>query len=139
MKDENTLIFVVHKHAATRLHYDFRLEVDGVLKSWAVPKGPSTNPQDKRLAIMVDDHNLEYANFQGVIPKGQYGAGTVEIWDKGTYFKLDAGKSESIAQAIKNGLLKIFLKGKKLHGAYVLTRIKGSKKNNNWLLIKSNE
>lgn len=120
-------IFVVHKHAATHLHYDLRLEIDGILKSWAVPKGPSTNPSDKRLAVLVEDHELEYANFQGTIPEGMYGAGKVEIYDKGTY------------ELIKNETDKIEfeLKGKKLKGIWVLIRMKGQQKN--WLLIKKAE
>lgn len=120
-------IFVVHEHHARHLHYDLRLEMDGVLKSWAVPKGPSMNPQDKRLAVMVDDHSLEYADFEGTIPEGQYGAGRVIIWDKGE-FKLLKG-------SIKEGSLEFELSGKRLKGKFALIRMKkGDKKN--WLLIK---
>ncbi|MCX7913327.1 MAG: 3'-phosphoesterase [Thermodesulfovibrionales bacterium] len=122
-------IFVVHEHHATHLHYDFRLEVDGVLKSWAIPKGPSLNPSDKRLAIMVDDHLLEYASFEGYIPEGQYGAGKVIIWDKGTY--------EILNGSLKEGKLEIFLFGKKLRGAFVLLKLKG--KDKEWLLIKKKD
>lgn len=117
-------IFVIHKHTATHLHYDLRLEMNGVLKSWAVPKGPSTNPSDKRLAVLVEDHELEYADFEGTIPEDMYGAGKVEIYDKGTY------------ELIKNETDKIEfeLKGKKLKGMWVLIRMKNNPKN--WLLIK---
>ncbi|MFH0898132.1 MAG: DNA polymerase ligase N-terminal domain-containing protein [bacterium] len=115
-------IFVIHKHGATRLHYDFRLEIDGVLKSWAVPKGPSTDPAQKRLAVMVDDHEFEYAKFEGVIPKGQYGAGPVMIWDKGTYKNIKGkdGKSVPIKTCISRGQIEIWLEGKKLKGGYAL-------------------
>ncbi len=119
-------IFVVHEHHARHLHYDLRLEMDGVLKSWAVPKGPSMNPADKRLAVMVDDHSLEYADFEGTIPEGQYGAGKVIIWDKGEFSLLKGG--------IKKGNLEFELKGKRLRGRFVLIRMKKSDKN--WLLIK---
>ena len=122
-------IFVVHEHHARRLHFDFRLEMGGVLKSWAVPKGPSMNPADKRLAVMVDDHDIDYANFEGTIPEGMYGAGEVLIWDEGTY-ELKAGD-------IHLGKLDIFLKGKKLKGMFVLARMSGKEKD--WLLIKKND
>ncbi len=119
-------IFVVHEHHARHLHYDLRLEMDGVLKSWAVPKGPSMNPADKRLAVMVDDHSLEYADFEGTIPEGQYGAGEVIIWDKGEFSLLKGG--------IKEGNLEFELMGKRLKGRFALIRMKKSDKN--WLLIK---
>lgn len=119
-------IFVVHEHHARHLHYDLRLEMDGVLKSWAVPKGPSMNPADKRLAVMVDDHSLEYADFEGTIPEGQYGAGEVIIWDKGEFILLKGG--------IKEGNLEFELMGKRLKGRFALIRMKKSDKN--WLLIK---
>lgn len=119
-------IFVVHEHHARHLHYDLRLEMDGVLKSWAVPKGPSINPRYKRLAVMVDDHSLEYADFEGTIPEGQYGAGKVVIWDKGEFSLLKGG--------IKEGNLEFELKGKRLKGRFALIKIKKSDKN--WLLIK---
>jgi bifunctional non-homologous end joining protein LigD len=133
-KRKGELRFVVQKHAARRLHYDFRLEVDGVLKSWAVPKGPSVNPGQRRLAIEVEDHPLEYQNFEGVIPKG-YGAGKVMIWDKGTYSVEGRGNSEKLArEGIKKGSLHFTLEGKKLHGDFALVRLKG--RENQWLLIK---
>jgi bifunctional non-homologous end joining protein LigD len=125
--------FVIQKHAATRLHYDLRLEVGGVLKSWAVPKGPSLNPGDKRLAVHVEDHPLEYRKFEGVIPKGQYGGGEVIVWDKGTY-ELE-GHLDADAQ-LARGELKFILHGKKVRGSFVLVELKNSKEKNEWLLIK---
>jgi len=122
-------IFVVHEHHAKRLHFDLRLEMQGVLKSWAVPKGPSLNPADKRLAVMVDDHDLAYAGFEGVIPEGMYGAGDVFIWDSGTC-KLKYG-------SIGAGEIEVVFKGNKLKGVFVLVRISGKEKE--WLLIKKND
>ena len=122
-------IFVVHEHHARKLHFDLRLEIDGVLKSWAVPKGPSMNPKEKRLAIMVEDHPLEYAPFEGTIPEGMYGAGSVAIWDKGT-FKIEEG-------SLQKGKLSIIFYGKKLKGAFVLARMSG--KDKEWLLIKKTD
>jgi len=137
------LIFVVQRHKASHLHYDFRLEMDGVLKSWAVPKGPSLNPHDKRLAMMVEDHPYDYKDFAGVIPEGNYGAGIVEIWDKGTYTAIeDAGDAKANEKLLKAGLaagnLKFVLHGKKLKGEFALVRLKGSD-SNSWLLIKHND
>ena len=134
----NKFRFVVQRHQASRLHYDFRLELGGVLKSWAVPKGPSLNPSQKRLAVMVEDHPVSYIGFKGIIPKGNYGAGKVEIWDNGTFEAVNE-KHEVITerqalQAIKKGELKVSLKGKKLKGEFVLVRLKNDDKN--WLLIK---
>ncbi len=130
--------FVVQRHQATQLHYDFRLELDGVLKSWAVPKGPSLNPSQKRLAVMVEDHPVDYISFKGKIPEGNYGAGIVEIWDNGTFEPVNA-KHEKITerealQWLKKGELKFSLKGKKLKGEFVLVKLKDGDKN--WLLIK---
>ncbi len=134
------LSFVVQRHAASRLHYDFRLEMNGVLKSWAVPKGPSLNPADKRLAVMVEDHPYDYKDFEGTIPKGNYGAGEVEIWDEGTYEaanKLNAKKDETILlNELAAGSIKIILHGKKLKGEFALVRLKSSDEENAWLLIK---
>src|SRR4030095_926937 len=136
----NKLRFVIQKHHATQLHYDFRLELDGVLKSWAVPKGPSTDPAVKRLAMMVEDHPFDYRNFEGVIPSG-YGAGTVIIWDEGTF---DAHGTEGAAKKLqeknlrkqlKEGSLKFSLHGKKLKGEFALVKIKG-RGENAWLMIK---
>ena len=122
---------MVQKHDASHLHYDFRLEIDGVLKSWAVPKGPSMNPADKRLAVMTEDHPMEYANFEGVIPKGQYGGGTVLVWDKGT---CEFEEPPSPREQLERGEIKVTLYGEKLRGGFVLIRTPTSKKN--WLLIK---
>src|SRR5437762_2512074 len=132
-------IFVVQEHHARRLHYDFRLEADGVLKSWAVPKGPSLDPTQKRLAVHVEDHPLEYAKFKGTIPEGQYGAGRVFIWDHGTYDNLLAQKSEpqSVSEGIQAGRLEFALLGRKLRGNFALIRLRSARpKDDNWLLIK---
>jgi bifunctional non-homologous end joining protein LigD len=134
------LEFVVQKHHASQLHYDFRLELAGVLKSWAVPKGPSLNPQDKRLAMMVEDHPYEYRKFEGVIPKGNYGAGNVIIWDRGTYEPREttANPSKTLLAQLKKGHLTIVLHGKKLKGEFGLikTPYKGD---NAWLLVKKDD
>jgi bifunctional non-homologous end joining protein LigD len=119
--------FVIQKHAATRLHYDLRLEVGGVLTSWAVPTGPSLNPSDKRLAVHVEDHPLEYRKFEGVIPKGQYGGGEVIVWDQGTY-ELE-GNLDAEAQ-LARGDLKFILHGKKVRGSFVLVELKNAKDKN---------
>src|ERR1700675_1574569 len=125
--------FVVQKHRATRLHYDFRLAINGALVSWAVPKGPSLNSADKRLAVETEDHPLEYGGFEGKIPEGSYGAGTVMVWDRGTFApegNLDA------AQQLKKGEIKFSLNGEKLRGSFVLVKLKRSEKGNEWLMIK---
>ncbi len=136
--DTKKTIYVIQKHKATNLHYDFRIEVDGVLKSWAVPKGPSTDPKVKRLALPTEDHPIEYARFEGVIPEG-YGAGTVMVWDTGTYGNLwaekDADNRLTMAQAYEKGRIEIRLNGKKLKGAYALIRT-GDRR---WLLIKERD
>jgi bifunctional non-homologous end joining protein LigD len=137
---KKTFRFVVQRHDASRLHYDFRLELGGVLKSWAVPKGPSMNPADKRLAVMVEDHPVSYIHFEGNIPEGNYGAGTVQVWDKGFFIPVNKDEEEiSEKQALadlKKGELKFFLKGDKLAGGFVLVKFKDDK---NWLLIKHND
>jgi len=120
--------FVIQEHHATHLHYDFRLEMDGVLKSWAVPKGVPTDVNQKRLAIQVEDHSLDYIDFEGIIPEGNYGAGTVRIWDKGDYELINRNESE----------IEFVLNGKKVKGRYVLVKPKNFKKNE-WLLIKIKE
>jgi DNA ligase D-like protein (predicted 3'-phosphoesterase) len=137
--NKNDPIFVIQKHDASHLHYDFRLEIDGVLKSWAVPKGPSTDPHEKRLAVETEDHPMEYATFEGVIPEGNYGAGPVIVWDHGTFsnIKEKDGKVVPLSQSYKNGQIEVDLHGKKLQGGYALIRTamdKNDKKQ--WLLIK---
>ncbi len=134
-------VFVIQKHDASTLHYDFRLEVGGVLASWAVPKGPSTDPRDKRLAVPTEDHPLEYASFEGVIPEGEYGGGTVLVWDAGVYRNLRAEKEENrldMEQSIADGKVEIWLEGEKLQGGYALIRTGGGPKPR-WLLIKMSD
>jgi bifunctional non-homologous end joining protein LigD len=126
--------FVVHEHHASRLHYDFRLEIAGVLKSWAIPKGPSMNPSEKRLAVMVEDHPLEYGDFEGIIPEGHYGAGPVLIWDSGE-FKPEGDLENSLAK----GKLVFTLNGKKLKGSFSLVLMKGRGSGKDWLLIKGKD
>lgn len=136
---DQKLIFVVQRHKASHLHYDFRLEMEGVLKSWAVPKGPSMDPSDKRLAMMVEDHPYDYKDFKGIIPEGNYGAGIVEKWDNGTYEPLNVPRGKSpekeLLAELKKGSLKFKLKGKKLKGEFALVRLKKAEENS-WLLIK---
>lgn len=129
-------IFVIQKHDASHLHYDLRLEVNGVLRSWAVPKGPSTDPADKRLAVETEDHPLDYAGFEGTIPEGQYGAGTVMIWDKGTYrnLKIKDNIEVPVERCLDDGHVTVWLNGKKLKGGYALSRFR--KENRQWLLVK---
>ena len=136
------LSFVIQRHKASRLHYDFRLEMEGVLKSWAVPKGPSLNPKDKRLAMMVEDHPYDYKDFTGVIPEGNYGAGIVEIWDHGMYSDLENSAKRTAQKNLLAGLeagnLKFRLFGKKLKGEFALVKLKNNE-DNSWLLIKHND
>ncbi|MGO4878052.1 DNA ligase D [Pedobacter psychrotolerans] len=139
-RDKNKLQFVIQKHDATRLHYDFRLEMDGVLKSWAVPKGPSTDPKNKRLAMMVEDHPFDYKDFEGIIPKGEYGGGTVIVWDEGTYEPIETIKGKKaqekhLLEQLEAGSVKIKLNGQKLKGEFALVKTKGMGENG-WLLIK---
>jgi len=133
-------VFVIQKHDATTLHYDFRLEADGVLKSWAVPKGPSVDPKEKRLALPTEDHPLDYAGFEGVIPAGSYGAGAVLVWDRGTYRNLTEkeGQEVGVAEAARRGHVSVWLEGEKVRGGYALTRFRTGK-GEAWLLVKMND
>jgi len=133
-RPKRDLLYVIQKHRASQLHYDFRLEFNGVLLSWAVPKGPSLDPSVKRLAMQVEDHPLEYGGFEGVIPEGEYGGGTVMVWDNGEWVP----EVDDVAAALQKGDLKFTLQGKKLHGSWVLVRTRGfgSKPDKSWLLIK---
>ena len=126
--------FVIQKHAATTLHYDFRLEVDGVLRSWAVPKGPSTDPRERRLAVEVEDHSLAYGDFEGVIGEYSYGAGAVIVWDAGTYRNLD--EDRSMAEALDAGHARFWLDGEKLVGGWTLHRTGARGPKSQWLLMK---
>lgn len=139
-RDRDNNRFVIQKHDASHLHYDFRLEIDGALKSWAVPKGPSTDTAEKRLAIEVEDHPLEYADFEGVIPEGEYGAGTVMVWDRGTYCNLrsEGGNVIGMKESHEDGQIEVWLKGSKLEGGYVLKRFREGRKPQ-WLLIKMDD
>jgi DNA ligase D-like protein (predicted 3'-phosphoesterase) len=131
--------FTIQKHAATSLHYDLRLEVDGVLASWAVPKGPSTNPADKRLAMRTEDHPMEYLEFEGVIPKGEYGAGPVIVWDRGVFENISetrSGQKLTLEEALEKGDIKVFLLGEKIRGPYALVRTSDAGDREQWLLIK---
>ena len=139
-RSNRSRLFVVQKHDASRLHYDFRLAANGVLASWAVPKGPSMNPADKRLAVRTEDHPLEYAKFEGIIPAGQYGAGTVMIWDLGKYQPVEDRPPE---EQLARGKIQIVLRGEKLRGGFTLVRTERRSGNpsrrDNWLLIKSRD
>src|ERR1700709_2227481 len=139
-KDKDKLMFVIQKHDASRLHYDFRLEMEGVLKSWAIPKGPSTDPKVKHLAMMVEDHPFDYRNFEGIIPKGEYGGGTVIVWDEGTYEPIEEIKGKKaqkkhLLKQLAAGSLKIKLHGEKLKGEFALVKTHGMGENG-WLMIK---
>lgn len=137
-KEQGKLKFVVQRHHASRLHYDFRLEMEGVLKSWAVPKGPSLNPKDKRLAMMVEDHPYDYRTFEGTIPAGEYGGGVVNIFDEGTYEALEGGTEKELRKGLNAGNLKFRMHGKILKGEFALVRLKNAE-SNSWLLIKHND
>lgn len=135
-------IFVIQKHDATQLHYDFRLELDGVLKSWAVPKGPSLDPRERRLAVRTEDHPMDYADFEGVIPQEEYGGGTVMVWDAGTWKNRSRdgdGNPASAAKALDAGKLSFELWGRKLGGCWALVRMGGQDNKENWLLIKEKD
>lgn len=134
--------FSIQKHSATSLHYDLRLEVDGVLASWAVPKGPSLDPRDKRLAMRTEDHPLDYLEWEGVIPKGEYGAGPVIVWDRGVFQNISEtrrGDQLELADAIDQGDVKIFMLGEKIKGAYALVRTSRPGEREQWLLIKKSD
>ena len=129
-------LFVIQKHDASSLHYDFRLQVEEVLCSWAVPKGPSTDPSEKRLALRTEDHPLEYGDFEGVIPEDQYGAGRVIVWDRGGYRNLR--KEKSVEESVEEGHVAVWLEGEKIRGGYALTRT-GTGGDENWLLVKMDD
>ena len=130
-------IFVIQKHHASTLHYDFRLQMGNILKSWVIPKGPSLNPKNKRLAILTEDHALDFANFEGEIPVGHYGAGKMIVWDRGTYENMttENGKEISMEKAFEKGKITIALQGEKLKGNFSLILIKKQNESKNWLLI----
>jgi len=135
-------LFVIQKHDASNLHYDFRLEVDGVLKSWAVPKGFSTDPSEKRLALPTEDHPLSYAEFEGVIPDDEYGGGTVLVWDAGTYRNIktrEDGETVPLTEQIDDGHLTVWLRGEKVPGGYALTRTSGGGEEERWILVKMDD
>lgn len=148
MANSGKLSFVIHKHDATQLHYDFRLEIGGVMPSWAIPKGPTLDPKLKRLAMMTTDHSMQYRHFEGILPEGKYGAGPVMIWDKGYYLpevELEGGRSKIedrkegekvMAEGLKKGEIKFFLHGKKLKGSFALVKTRNFGPKNAWLLIK---
>ena len=139
-KKKEHLRFTFQRHRASRLHYDLRLEMEGVLKSWAVPKGPSMNPKDKRLAIQTEDHPIKYLTFHGTIPKGNYGAGEMSIWDTGTYESAGGGREADLLKMLKKGDLKLEFFGKKVRGTFALVHTRrGGEKDNQWLLIKKND
>jgi DNA ligase D-like protein (predicted 3'-phosphoesterase) len=135
-KKKGKQTFVIHKHDASRLHYDLRLEIGGVMPSWAVPKGLPTKPNDRRLAVKTEDHPTDYAKFEGTIPQGEYGGGTVMIWDYGKYENL---RNVSMAESIDNGKIEFYLDGKKIKGSYVLIHTGKGKKDNQWLIMKMKE
>lgn len=141
-RENSEPLFVIQKHDATNLHYDFRLEIDGTLKSWAVPKGPSTDPSVKRMAIPTEDHPIAYAEFEGTIPEGQYGGGTVMVWDRGSFRNLkkdDKDKPISLEKSYEMGTLEVFLHGEKIKGGYALIKMKSREMRGNWLLIKMDD
>ncbi len=141
-KKRGNPIFVVQQHDASSMHYDFRIEVDGALASWAVPKGPSTDPAEKRLAVRTEDHPMDYADFEGTIPEDEYGGGKVIVWDAGPYRNLkrdDDGNEVPVADSLEQGNVEIWLEGRKLRGGYALVHAKLGGKEKNWLLIKMDD
>lgn len=141
-ESSKTPIFVIQKHDATNLHYDFRLEIDGTLKSWSVPKGPSTDPKVKRMAIPTEDHPMAYAKFEGTIPKGEYGGGTVMIWDEGTFENLkkdDHGDAVDLKTSYDMGTVEVNIKGHKIKGGHAMIKMKSGNMKGNWLLIKMDD
>lgn len=137
-----TSIFVIQKHDATNLHYDFRLEIDGTLKSWSVPKGPSTDPKIKRMAIPTEDHPMAYATFEGTIPKEEYGGGTVMAWDKGTFENIktdDKGHPIDLSESYQMGTIEVNIKGHKIKGGYTMIKMESGNMKGNWLLIKMDD
>lgn len=138
-KKSDEPLFVIQKHNASHLHYDLRLEMNGVLKSWAIPKGPSTDPHDKRLAVETEDHPMEYAGFEGIIPEGNYGAGSVIVWDTGTFDNLKEKDGLSLQDCYKNGHIEVFLHGKKVQGGYALIRMRKDDTKKDWLCVKMND
>lgn len=134
-------VFVIQEHDASTHHYDLRLEIDGALVSWAVPKGPSTDPREKRLAIRTEDHPLDYANFEGVIPEDEYGGGTVIVWDAGVYRNLQADKDEpqDMADSLENGHIEVWLEGEKIRGGYALVHTGFGGDEKNWLVVKMDD
>lgn len=141
-KGGNDRRFVIQQHDATSMHWDFRLEIDGVLVSWAVPKGPSTDPRDKRLAVRTEDHPVDYLDFEGVIPEGEYGAGAVIVWDTGRYRNLRGEKGTdacSMSDCLDQGQLEVYLEGRKLTGGYALVHARTGGEDKNWLLVKMDD
>lgn len=141
-KKRGNPIFVIQQHDASSMHFDFRIEIDGALASWAVPKGPSTDPSEKRLAVRTEDHPMEYADFEGTIPEGEYGAGRVIVWDAGPYRNLkrdDDGNEVSVAESLDQGNVEIWLEGRKLTGGYALVHAKLGGNEKNWLLVKMDD
>ena len=138
MKDS---IFVIQKHQASTLHYDFRLQIGNILKSWVIPKGPSLNPKEKRLAILTKDHKLDFADFEGEIPAGEYGAGKIIVWDRGSYKNMTTKNGEHIPiqKAFENGEITFFIQGEKLKGTFSLILMKKQNEPKNWLLIKQDD
>ena len=137
INEQDEPVFVIQKHDASQLHYDFRLEIDGALKSWAIPKGPSTDPSVKRMAIPTEDHPLAYADFEGLIPEDEYGGGTVMIWDRGAF--QNQKEEKSLKEWYEEGHLEVYLNGEKIKGGYALFQPKGGSMGDNWLLVKMDD